>query len=541
MDIDCRVQPTGNALTDACLDGNSEALSLYDYDTRDDRFAVRRASDVDGLYDETQRPLLVEALRAYAGEIGTLETAEPLLQKLAQPGCLTVVTGQQAGLFTGPSYTVYKAISTVSLAKRLERVLSRPVVPVFWIAAEDHDFDEAASAYYVTRHGNLGRAVIKDRPALRTPVGQHVISDRDLDRLIQELSADLPDGLYREDVIEAVSRAYRETGNMADGFAALLGIWLQGTPMLYVNPLRPDLRALMRPAFSSVLEQPERFVQAAREGAQQVRAKGYTPQVEFHDKHTLLYLIHGQTRSALDLSDQPQTLVVRDSNESLSRSSLQSRLQERPQDFSGGVLYRPVTQDVLLPVLAYVGGAAEVAYHGMMGPIFHAAGRKVPPLYLRMRALHLPSGVARTLEAFGVGLDQVSDPTLLQDWLRREVNPPLAERVASLQQAVAALIDESADYFLQLDPLLQKSLDKTKRSLSHSVGKLEGKALSALGRKHRETVEAHTKLTAWLYPNHHEQERLLSPLSMIAKYGTDWVAELAEFAWTSENLVMLKW
>lgn len=541
MDIHCRPKPTGNPLADAYLKGHGEALALYDYDVRNDGFAQARARDVDQLYDENKRSMLVAALRQYASEIGTAETSAPLLEKLSQSGCLTVVTGQQAGLFTGPSYTLYKAVSAVSLARRLERTLARPVVPVFWIAAEDHDFDEAAAAYYVTRAGDLGRAVIKDRPPLRTPVGQHVISDRDLARLLSELAADLPDGLYREDVIASVTQAYQTTGNMADGFAALLGLWLKDTPLLYVNPLRPDVRALMKPAFAQVLAHPEQFVQAAHDGAAAVRAKGYHPQVDVSDRHTLLYLIHGQTRSALDVTQQEGTLVLRDSQEELALTELQARLDDRPQDFSAGVLYRPVTQDELLPVLAYVGGAAEVAYHAMMRPIFAATGRKVPPLYLRMRAMHVPSGVQKTLQTFGVELLQAADDSLLRDWLQREVTPPLATTVATLQTAIAALVEQSEGYFLQLDPSLEKALAKTKRSLVHSVGKLENKAINALTRRHREIVAAHTKMTAWLYPHSHEQERLLAPLSVIAKYGTSWLSELAELPWSSDDIVIFEW
>lgn len=541
MDIDCSPKPTGNPLADAYLQGQVEALSLYDYDLHDPAFANARAKDLDNLYDESKRPLLVEALRDYAREIGTLEQSEALLAKLQQTGCLTVVTGQQAGLFTGPAYSVYKAISAVSLARRFEQELGRPVVPIFWIAAEDHDFDEAASAFYVARQGHLERAVIKDRPALRTPVGKHVITPRDMERLIGELAADLPDGLYREDVIEAVSCAYGQTGNMADGFAALLGIWLRDTPMLYVNPLRPDVRALMRPAFARVLAQPERFVEAAKQGAKAVRSRGYVPQVEVHDRHTLLYLIASQTRSALDVADGADTLVVRDRKEPISRTALQARLREAPEDFSAGVLYRPVTQDELLPVLAYVGGAAEIAYHGMMQPIFAAAGRKVPPLFLRMRAMHVPASVQKALNAFGVQLDDVQNPELLTSWLVREVNPPLESMVDRLQIAVANLLDEHSQYFLDLEPSLQKALAKTKRSLVRSVEKLHNKSVNALSQRHREVVDAHTKVVSWLYPQNHEQERLLSPLSILAKYGTGWLTELADQPWSSQDIVIIRW
>lgn len=541
MEIHCERKVTGNGLADAYLAGEPSAQALYDYDVQDPAFPANRARDLEHLYDESHRAELVSALAAYARELGVEEHTRPVLAKLSLPGCLTVVTGQQAGLFVGPVYTLYKAVSAVALAKQYETALGRPVVPVFWVASEDHDFEEVASASYVTRHGTLSRASLRDRPLLRTPVGRHRLSGRDRERLLRELAAELPDGLYRDDVLAAVASAYQEGTDMATGFARLLSTWLKDLPILVVDPLRTELRALMRPAFDHVLSAPQAFHSAALEGAQAVREAGFAPQVEIHERHTLLYLLDQGLRHALDLTADVDTLALRDTLDRMPIADLRARLDAHPEDFSAGVLYRPVTQDTLLPVLAYVGGAAEVAYHGMMRPVFAAAGRKVPPLIMRARALHVPQFVTRSLDAFGVSREAALAPEWLPGYLARDIAPSVSEVIAQLSGAAESLLDAQRAYFLAIDPTMEKALRKTSRSVEHSLARLSAKTASALRRRRSEDVRAHEQIMAWLLPDAHEQERVLSPLSLIALYGTSWLQALAACHPPMDQVAILTW
>ena len=541
MEIHCERKLTGNDLADAYLRGEPGVRSLYDYDVQDPDFPANRARDLDDLYDESRRAELVSALATYARELGVEEQTEPLLAKLSMPGCLTVVTGQQAGLFVGPVYTLYKAVSAVALAKQYEAALGRPVVPVFWVASEDHDFEEVASASYVTRYGTVARASLRDRPLLRTPVGRHRLSGRDRERLLRELAAELPDGLYRDDVLTAVASAYQEGTDMATGFARLLSTWLKDLPILVVDPLRPELRALMRSAFEHVLAAPLAFHAAAVQGAQAVREAGFTPQVEIHDRHTLLYLLDQGLRHAIDLTDDADALALRDTLARMPIAGLRSRLAAHPEDFSAGVLYRPVTQDTLLPVLAYVGGAAEVAYHGMMRPVFAAAGRKVPPLIVRARALQIPQFVARSLESFGVSRDVALAPGWLPGYLAQDIAPSVSEVIAHLSDAAESLLASQRDYFLAIDPSMERSLRKTARSVEHSLSRLSAKTASALRRRRSEEVRAHELIMAWLMPDAHEQERILSPLSLITLYGTAWLQSLAACHPQMDQVAILNW
>ncbi len=534
---------TGNALADAYLRGDDAALSLYSYGALSPEVARRRVDELDARR-AGGRAGLVAAIRGYMQAVtGVSAGARELLRQLEDPRAVAVVTGQQAGLFTGPLYTVYKAASAAAQARRLGEQLGRPVVPVFWVAAEDHDFDEVASAWYVCGTGEIGRAVLRERPALRAPVGLHAVSGAEMERLLEELTLHLPDGMYRADVLAAVRDAHAATDNMADFFARLMAIWLGDIPMLFVNPLIRPIRALTRTAFVGVLRDPVTFRDAALQGASRVAALGYDPQVEVHQRHSLLYLIDDGKRSPLDFDPaSPDRFTLRGARRQFTREELEERLERAPEDFSAGVLFRPVVQDFLLPVVGYVGGAAEIAYHGMMAGIFAAAGRRTPPLALRARALAVPRPAGRAMQKYSIRIPEVLACDPVSDWLRDKTEPTVQSVMEELEGAVERMMRERAPFFAAIDPTLAHAVKRTEQAMRGDLGRLHVRVDRALRLRHEQDVRAISALCAWLLPNAQEQERTLSPLSLICKYGTEWIAELAKMdppPW--DDMAVVEW
>lgn len=523
---------TGQPLADAYLVCRPDVMQLYDHDVSSEEFARIRMAELDRLFADHDRAALVAALREYGQSVtGLSDGQEALLAKLADPRCLVVVTGQQAGLFTGPLYTLYKALSAVVSANRLEKHTGRPVVPVFWVASEDHDFDEVASAWYIRGDGKLARAQLRERPPARTPVGLHAVSKTELDRLLSELEAGLSGGMYKQDLLRDLEDTYKATANMADWCTRLLALWLRDTPLLFVNPMRADVRRIVRDAFARALACPRELRDAAFAGARRIDSLGFAPPVEVHDRHTLLYLIDGGRRSAIDLvPDEQDMFELRDSRRRFGGDELRERLENRPQDFSAGVLYRPVVQDFLLPVLAYVGGPSEIAYHGMMGDIFRVAGRSVPPLLLRMRALGVPRAAARALERYGFTLEDALFDDPVARYLQKQVEPPVSEVTGALARAIEEELAKREEYYLSLGDSMVSALQKTRESLTVHVCRLGLRAEKTLRLRHEEAVRALGSAANWLRPEGSEQERLLSPLSFISQYGTSWIGELARRA-----------
>lgn len=518
---------TGNPLADAYLEGDQKAIGLFDCDVHHPNFAKERANEVTAHFTLDQRQALVQAMRQATERVtGISKQSSVLLDKLALPDCLTVVTGQQAGIFTGPLYTLYKAVTAVAYAAYYEKLLQRPVVPVFWVAGEDHDFQEVADAWYITEQGELVRAHLREQPYVRTPVGLHRITSEEFRRLLEELSVRLPEGLYREELLQTLAAAYGEAGQMVDGFIRLLAKWMEGFPILFVNPLDRGFRRLMSDAFRAVLEHPTLFQAAAAAGDRAVRELGYKPQVELTPRHTHMYLIEHGKRSALDYDPETAEFSLRDSGRNISKQELLERLENSPQDFSAGVLFRPVTQDFLLPVLAYVGGAAEIAYHGMLKSIFAAVGRKIPPLHMRQRAFLLTRQVDRALTRLQLQTDEVLDDNFVFTKLLDSETRDLDQKMESLN---ATLLDELSKYreeLLEMDPQLARAFAKTEMTLTKGIERLSRRSRRSLLRKNHELFVSTQILSSWIHPRGQEQERLLSPLSPIAKYGVRFLQDL---------------
>lgn len=542
MEVRQLQQPTASDLANAYLRQDASVIDLYDYAADRKHFASERAADLDRWADASVRAGVVAALRKYNQEVvGLTPELEELLQKLSGDRCLVVATGQQAGLFTGPLYSVYKAVSAVAHAAYMENLLGRPVVPVFWVATEDHDFEEVASAWYVTYDGRLTRSRLHYRPAVRTPVGLHAIAPEEFHRLIGELSVHLPEGGGKQDLLYDLDDAYHQTRNMGDFFARLLGRWMRDTPILMMNPMRPDLRALARPAFTKALLRADEFHRAAVAGRDAVMRAGFAPQADVHPGHSLLYVIEDGKRHALDI-ELGGGFSLRDSKKKYSRRELEARLQEHPEQFSAGVLYRPIVQDHLLPVLSYVGGAAEIAYHGMLGEVFKTAERKVPPLLLRRRAVVVPRQVQRIAQRYEVSLEESMSRDLLEDYPNRMQDPPLESVIADLKTEWGRALRQRASRFTDVDPVLAAALARTEHALDLTAERLRARVARTWRRNNEDFVQSLQTVSAWMRPGGHEQERTLSPLSVMAKYGHGWIRELASLdanAWDDIEILRM--
>lgn len=518
---------TGNPLADAYLRGESKVQALYHYKAGDAADLLTRVKDIDAYYQPERRESLVQAVRTYTARVtGITSHTEALLTKLADSNALTVVTGQQAGLFTGPLYTLYKAVTAVAYADYYEKLLNRPVVPIFWVAAEDHDFQEVAEAFFIKDNGELFRSHLREQPFMRTPIGYHKITNEEIQRIVDELSIHLPEGMYREELVAEIASSYFSTENMVDGFVRLLSKWLQDYPILFVNPLDIQIRKLMSDAFRAVIERPVDFQLAARRGEQAVRELGFVPQVALVPTHTLIFTIEHGKRSALDFDPETGNYTLRDSKRKISQQELLDRLEERPQDFSAGVLFRPVTQDYLLPVISYVGGAAEIAYHGMMKEIFIKSGRKTPPLLLRQRAFLLTGQVNRALERFQIKADDVLAGNLVFDRLLEQETKDLQQSLDTLKSCLLAELADFQNTLVELDVQLHRALAKTEFTISNGIDRLSNRARKSLLRKNQDIATSAQVLESWIHPKAKEQERILSPLSPISKYGTLWLKDL---------------
>ena len=453
-------------------------------------------------YPEARRAALVEALRAQNGD-------HESLRLLARPGAVAVVTGQQVGLFSGPCYTIHKALTAVKLARQL---CSRGIqaVPVFWLATEDHDLAEVSHCWSFNAAQEPVFLRLETPAHSLRPVGEVELENPPLNELRSSLSR-LPFG----DELSAITElAYAPGRTMGAAFQELLRRLLPSC-LLYLDPLRESIRTLAAPFLREAFRATDGLVRQLQERTKELESAGYHAQVRVEPNTTLFFLLREGRRLALRKQDGDYRAGdLRFSSDEL--AGLASRL-------SPNALLRPVMQDYLLPTVAYVGGPAEVAYFAQSQVLYRALLGRMPVAFPRATFTLLDARAAKLMSRYGLGLEHFFHSL-----------EPLTERIAaglipagiegSIVDATDAIDGRLQELRMDLaafDSTLASALDKSRAKIRYQLTKISQKAArEALRRDDRAEADARY-LYNLIYPRKHPQERMYTALPFLARHGLD--------------------
>lgn len=430
---------------------------------------------------------------------------------------LTLIAGQQVGLGGGPLYTLAKIASLIELKRRFATA-GTPATALFWLATEDHDFDEIARIDLFS-HARVETLRMSDPMSRRLVVGSREIPEslrRDLCRILD---------------IDPSSDWLAPSITFGDSFARLIARVVPSEVVL-VDSLLPELRKAGIPLFAQLIESWGDLEGEISRRSEAIESAGYRRQVAPAEDGRYRLLWHVDSRG----ERQP---VVRDGNEWLAGSEsvdLMELARSRPETISTGALTRPLLQDYVLAPDIFVGGPAEVAYYAQIHGLHDRFGVKCPHVALRGHVLVAPEKYLRALDRFGVDPAEVFDPAD-EVILRREI-----DRLAELQRIITVMawglesgIEEVKGAVLDADRSLEQSVDRTARRINHQVSKLSERGRRAIARRDRERHEAITRLCSMLNPGGVAQDRIIGWISFWRTYGTYFVDRLVEGARTDAD------
>ncbi|GLG01125.1 putative cysteine ligase BshC [Alicyclobacillus hesperidum subsp. aegles] len=518
--------PTGNRLTDAYLFDFASVAHLYDGQnpTLESTY-ITRADKVVDWFDQAHRQQLVDALTVYSLQIGASAVQREAIAKLLDPRSVAVVTGQQAGLFTGPLYSISKALSAIGVAAEMERILSRPVVPVFWIASEDHDFGEVDHAYVIDRDDVVTRIRLQHHFDPHQMVYHTPLAEGQVVSAIHEVDQLLPEAEYKTQLLHSLASAWQEGDSLAVWYARLLAQLLRNHPIVFLDPCLPALRRLAWPAFAHALQHVE-DVQANLEQAYgEVVAGGFVPEVVRDPLHSTVFRVVSGRRYVLERADGG--LRTRGHGEEKNISDWLAVGEQEPTAFSANVLLRPVVQDYLLPTLAYVGGPSEIAYHALARAVFHAHERSLPPLIMRQRMRIAVPSVWRAMTRWQIEFAQVREPadlvyTYALGDLANDIEACTEQEVAAIGQRLLDISTKYRELGPQVDMLVQRHMKRE----AELWAQLRRKLLHLAERRRGDDVRQLRRIERWFWTDGHEQERRLSPLNLWSELGCDWFGSL---------------
>jgi bacillithiol biosynthesis cysteine-adding enzyme BshC len=460
------------------------------------------------------RRALVTALRKLNSESGPAVAEN--LDLLAKDGTVVVATGQQVGLYGGPVFTLYKALTALRLAHNL-RQGGVPAVAVFWLATEDHDLDEIDHAWVFNKQTAPVRveAVADHQPD--QPVGDVEVVDAGLTAL-QSAVEGLP---FSEEVLEWAEQAYVPGRTFREGFTRLIGRLLEPLGLIFVDPMSPAIRRLSAELFRRAMKDTPELIDALLARSHALDDAGYHAQVRVTEETSLLFLIDKNRRTVLRRSEAGYS----GGGNTYSPEELLQRLDERPGDFSPNALLRPVTQDYLLPTAAYIGGPAEVAYLAQAQVLYERLLGRMPVVLPRASLTVLDSKAQRLLERYRLSIaDCCETPEALRRTIAERLIPPslehcLAESESDIEQALEAARRELETF----DPTLSQALGNTSKKMLYQFGKIRSKAgQESLKRDSRAESDA-AYLARLIYPEKMPQERLFSVPAFVARYGFEFV------------------
>ena len=474
---------------------------------------------------ERQRQPLVALLHAQQAGRGAPAAAVAATGRLADPKAVAVVTGQQAGLFGGPLYTILKALTAIRLADEVRDKYGVPTVPVFWVDAEDHDWAEVNQCGVLDAEGARHTIVIEDEPP---PSGYSVARVRlgpSIEQSIDALAAALPATEFTPDLLTQLRAAYQPGRGMAEAFARWIETLLGPRGLVVYDASDPAAKPLVAELFARELEEAPRTARLATEAGQALQAAGYHAQVTPQPDSTALF----STRNGrLPIRVAGGGLSVGDAAES--RATLAARARQQPQEFSPNVLLRPVVQDAIFPTVSYVGGPSEVAYLAQLRGVYASFGIPMPLVYPRASATVVDSNAGRFVSRGDVPFEalQPQDEAALNALLEAALPREVESAVNEVQQALEQRMDVLARAVTAVDATLEGAARSTLGRMQDDVKKLQGKILQAAKRKDDTLRRQFTNARSQAFPGGEPQERVVSLVSFLNKYGPAVVDRLAD-------------
>jgi bacillithiol biosynthesis cysteine-adding enzyme BshC len=468
---------------------------------------------------ESTRREISEILARQNRDFGCSEPTLANIQRLSEPGTFAVVTGQQVGLFSGPAFTLYKALTTIRLTQSLSEQ-GLPCVPIFWLATEDHDLPEVAEATTFDEEYNL--IPLRDsgsRPSPRSPVGQ-VRHTAEVSTALDQLEKALPAGEPRSRLLADLRECYEPGVTWGRSFAKFMTRLFGRWGVILIDPLDESVHRLSAGIYQRALEKVTELRALVLDRSHALVQHGYHAQVHVVEDSTLVFVTQQGGRVPLHQRDGKLLL---DGNEEVSLDELESWLAERPLDFSPNVLLRPLIQDTLLPTLVYVAGPSELAYLGQAQPLYQAFGRPHPVVFPRAAFTLVDSRTDRLMEKYKLSLDDVwrGEAHLSQKIAAAGLAEGWSERFDQGERELDQLLDRLYDDIEKLDPTLLDTLQHAKEKMKYQMERLRGKLTrAALGRS--ELLARHEQaLLRCLMPHKDLQERRVGGVYYLGRAGYD--------------------
>ncbi|PIC65715.1 bacillithiol biosynthesis cysteine-adding enzyme BshC [Sporosarcina sp. P13] len=472
-----------------------------------------------------QREEVSSVIERYMQPFGISELAAQHIKELSSDA-LVVIGGQQAGVLTGPLYSVHKAISVILLARQQRDLLGKPVVPVFWIAGEDHDINEINHTY-TAEHGKAMKRQYKQPIVLKTMASDAVYDQKEMAAYIRQIFKSYGETPYTQKLLRGVLQSAEEQQTYTGFFTSLINQLFAKHGLLLIDAAYKPLRQLESAYFSQMIENAPTMALSIYTTEQQLHSMGYNKPIESEEQDANLFYVHDTGRVLLKRSGGK--FVNEQSGLSFTEQEMHKIAVEQPWLLSNNVATRPIMQDLVFPVLAFVGGPGEIAYWSLLRQAFHIMGIKMPVIVPRLSITLMTRQAQEAMKRTELTINQVFAhrvPEFQEKWLNEQRDEMFTQMLTETKKQLEAQYAKIQRHLESTDPAMLPLLEKNLQFHTSQFDYLKKKKeQSTLLKNHVQNTRYNT-LNEQLFPNGSLQERLYSPYFFINQFGEDFIDEL---------------
>ncbi len=443
------------------------------------------------------------------------------ISELGKSDSVAILTGQQVGFFTGPLYTIYKALTAIQMAGELKKQ-GFNAVPIFWMDTEDHDLPEVTHRTVLNPDSSLEsidfRNIFSEKPPTCS-VGSIRLPET-IREAVQNYLSHFPDGDDKPEWKLQLESAYKPGATLAQSFAELLLRILPGSGLILFDPRDVEAKRLASVVFQTALQKEDAIRKALFRRSRQLDQSGFHSQVNVQENSTVLFFAEDGERRALERKDS--CFGLKNVDRTFGLDELLNAAADTPERFSSNVLLRPLVQDHLFPTVAYVGGSSEVAYFAQIEVLYEMFDRPMPVIWPRHSLTLVEPGIGAEMGRMGIGVQDCfhGKQILAEKTMRNADFSKATATLDALRDHLDQALTEVKPDLQAMEPPLAQALETARRKILHNVQHLKSQVIRFEGNRNSSTLGMIDLLLNNCYPHQNLQERELGIHHFLAGHGS---------------------
>lgn len=520
--------PATNRFASNYLEQSTDILPFFHYRLNDIDEDQKRIAELNAR--TFPRMELARHIENFMGAFPTSEAVKRSIQKLEQKECYVVIGGQQAGILTGPLYSIHKVISIIKLAEQKERQLGVPVIPVFWIAGEDHDFQEVNHVYLP-----VGQKV--DKWTYPEKVWQKkMVSDISINKSlclswVENVIENFGETQYTNRLLDFASIQIERSKTFVDFFANIIMELFKDYGLLIVDSGNSSFRQLQKEYFTKQVIHHDAITLSLLEQQKKIGEKGYPLTIEAGEQAANLFYYDRKAgeRILLEYDRKTERFVGKSGAAFFTKEELVALAKENPEDLSNNVVTRPLMQEWLFPTLAFIAGPGEISYWAELKLVFEHFNIKMPPIVPRLNITFLDRSVESDLTELNLQLSevlQIGTEEYRQRFIESIKDQEMEELFTNVKEQLVLQYRKIEAKTAEVDRGLLPLLKKNETYLQKEIKFMQLKLEEAVKQKHAVLLRKYDRIDLDLRPNGFPQERVWNIFYYLNQYGLNFINRL---------------